>query len=200
MREWILTLTNELPLWELESWWTPKFSKNNCKGQNPLDWNLFYIIGKLLEFKCFKLGLHDPFRRLKYKLWPLKVENCPNFLPCMKHAIYCWKALKKNYNFALNLISIEGLHAKLWACKFTRVPTLGILRLPLGSPGTKWHLGASFVAKHRVYYKGEGGGFPQVWALVSLVSPWLFVVRSCTKVLQLSTNQLVWFVQVCVSK
>jgi len=22
---------------ELESWWTPKFSKSDCKGQNPMD-------------------------------------------------------------------------------------------------------------------------------------------------------------------
>ncbi len=36
---------------------------------------------------------------------------------------------------------------------------------------TKWHLGASPMARHREYYKGEGGGFPQVWAMVSLVSP-----------------------------
>jgi hypothetical protein len=27
------------------------------------------------------------------------------------------------------------------------------------------------VERRRVYYKGEGGGFPQVWAVVSLVSP-----------------------------
>jgi hypothetical protein len=27
----------ELPLWELESWWTPESSESNCKGQNPLD-------------------------------------------------------------------------------------------------------------------------------------------------------------------
>jgi hypothetical protein len=49
---------------------------------------------------------------------------------------------------------------------------LGILGLPLGSPSpmTKWHLGARPVAKHKVYYKGEGGGFPQVRAMVSLVS------------------------------
>ncbi len=26
VREWTSTLPNELPLWELESWWTPKFS------------------------------------------------------------------------------------------------------------------------------------------------------------------------------
>jgi len=26
------------------------------------------------------------------------------------------------------------------------------------------------MAKHREYYKGEGGGFPQVWVMVSLVN------------------------------
>ncbi len=40
------------------------------------------------------------------------------------------------------------------------VPTLGISKLPLGSPNTKCHLGAGHVAKHKVYYKEEGGGFP----------------------------------------
>ncbi len=54
MRESTLTLPRELPLWELESWWTSKFSKNDCRGQNPMDWKLFYTIGKLLELKCLK--------------------------------------------------------------------------------------------------------------------------------------------------
>ncbi len=69
------------------------------------------------------------------------------------------------------LISIGGVHIKLWAPKVARVPTLEISRLPLGSPETKWHLGASPMARHIVYYKGEGGGFPQVRPVVSLVSP-----------------------------
>jgi hypothetical protein len=56
------------------------------------------------------------------------------------------------------------------------------------------------MAMHKVYYKGEGGGFPQVWAMVSFVNPCLPLARPCTKMLQLHTNQLVvWFVQVRVS-
>jgi hypothetical protein len=51
----------------------------------------------------------------------------------------------------------------------------------LGSPETKWHLGTGFVAKHKEYYKGGGGGFPQVWAMVSLVRLCLFMVCSWTK-------------------
>jgi hypothetical protein len=30
--------------------------------------------------------------------------------------------------------------------------------------------GVGPMAKHKEYYKGEGGGFPQVWAVVSIVS------------------------------
>jgi len=42
-------------------------------------------------------------------------------------------------------------------------------------------LGVGPVAKHKVYYKGEGGGFPQVWAMMSVVSLSLHVVRPSTK-------------------
>jgi hypothetical protein len=55
VREWTLTLPSELPLWELESLWIPKSLNNNYKGQNPLDWGVFYIIiGKNLERRCLK--------------------------------------------------------------------------------------------------------------------------------------------------
>jgi hypothetical protein len=50
-----------------------------------------------------------------------------------------------------------------------------------GNFGTKWHLSTSPMAKHGVYYKGEGGCFPQVWVVVSFVSSCLPVARSCTE-------------------
>jgi len=62
----------------------------------------------------------------------------------------------------LDLISIEALHAKFWGPKVVGVPTLAILGLPFGSPGTKSHLDVGLMGNHKVYYKGEGGGFPQV--------------------------------------
>jgi len=61
----------------------------------------------------------------------------------------------------------------------------------LGVPRQKNHLDVSLVERHKIYYKGEGGGFPQVRAVVNLVSlscPW-FVPTP--KVLQLCTNHLV---------
>jgi hypothetical protein len=128
-----------------------------------------------------------------------KSQELPQF-PCVQ--VVCHITLNFFYdgdNFASQLISIRYLNAKLWAPKVAKVLDVGISKLPLGSPGTKWHLGAGPMAKHKVYYKGEGGGFPQVRAMVNLMSPCLPVARLCTKVLQLRTNQLtVWFVQVCV--
>jgi len=84
---------------------------------------------------------------------------------------YRWKAFNKGYNFTLDLISIGGFHEKLWRPKLARVPTLAISGLSLGSPGTKSHLDVGLVERRRVYYKGEGGGFPQVRTMVSLVCP-----------------------------
>jgi hypothetical protein len=82
------------------------------------------------------------------------------------------------------------MHAKLWRPKVARVPTLVISELPLGSPGTKSHLDVGPMERWRVYYKREGGGLPQVRAVVSfmcLCCSW-FVLAP--KVLQLCTNHL----------
>jgi hypothetical protein len=76
---------------------------------------------------------------------------------------------------------IKGLHTNLWGPKVVGVPTLGISGLPFGSLSTKCDLDVGLVEKYIVYYKGEGGGFPQVRAVVSFVSPSLLVVRPNTK-------------------
>jgi hypothetical protein len=73
------------------------------------------------------------------------------------------------------------LHAKLWAPKVAGVPSLGISRFALESPGTKCHLDVGLVERHKVYYKGEGGDFPQVRAVVSLMNLSLPVTRPSTK-------------------
>ncbi len=62
---------------------------------------------------------------------------------------------------------------------------MGILGLPLGNPRTKCHLDVGLVERHKIYYKGEGDGFPQVQAMVSLVSLSLLVVLPSTKSVQI---------------
>jgi hypothetical protein len=54
VREWTFTLPRQLPLWEMESRWTPETSKSDCKNQNPMACGVLYIIGKLLERRCLK--------------------------------------------------------------------------------------------------------------------------------------------------
>jgi hypothetical protein len=151
------------------------------------------------------MGLHDPFGHLKHKLWlkerskvklviwimTTKSQESPQF-PCVQ--VKCnilLESLNEGYNFALDFISMRGLHTKLWAPKVVGVLVVGISGLTLGSLEPKWHLGAGLVARHKVYYKGEGGGFPKSglwWVLWVWVCPWLILTP---KMLQLCTNQLV---------
>jgi len=51
----------------------------------------------------------------------------------------------------------------------------------LGSLRTKCHLDVGLVKRHKAYYNKKGGGFTQVWAMVTLVSPSLLVARFSTK-------------------
>jgi hypothetical protein len=160
------------------------------------------------------MGLHHPFGHLKHKLWPKKRSGVElavwlsttksresTWCPCVH--VVCDISLEnsqRRLQLCLDLNSIGGLHTKLWGSKVAGVPTLGILRFPFGSPRTKCHLDVGLVERHKIYYKGEGGGFPQVQVVVNLVSPSLPVVHPSTKVLQLCTNHLVvGFVQVHLS-
>jgi hypothetical protein len=54
------------PTLGVETRWTSKFSKKNCRGQNQLVWRVIYIIGNLLKRRCS----HDSFGHLKHKLLP----------------------------------------------------------------------------------------------------------------------------------
>jgi hypothetical protein len=107
----------------------------------------------------------------QFDSWPLKVGNWPNPGVCRWSVMQCWKALKENYKFVSNLIPIGGLSKKLWIRKVPKVQIGIVSGLLLGSPGTKNHLDVGVAKKCREYYMGEGGGFPQIRAVVSLVSP-----------------------------
>ncbi len=111
----------------------------------------------------------------------LKVGNRLDFLACMWRATYSWIVLDEGYNVALDLILIRGLHTKLCTFKVMEDTTLGIWGLPFGSPRTKCHLDVGLMERHRVNYKGEGGGFPQVRVVVSFVSPSLPMAHPSTK-------------------
>jgi hypothetical protein len=142
-----------------------------------------------------KMGSHDPFGYLKHKLWPkkgwesnyqfdfgpLKVKNHHDSLACKWCATCCWKDLDKGLQLCFRLHFNRKSTHKVMGPQSRGSPNFGNFQIPIWSPGTKWHLGPSPVATHKVYYKGEGGGFPQVQAVVSLVSPCLPMAQPCTK-------------------
>jgi hypothetical protein len=204
----------------MESRWTPEISETDLRGKISMACGVLYINGKLLKRRCLKWARithldiwNTSYDQMKgresasFDSRPLKVENRPEILGCRQRATYRWKALDESYNFSLNRTSIQGLLAKLWGFKVPGVSQGGISGLPRGSPresresagvpgvpGEKSHLDVGPAESHRVYYKGEGGGFLQVRAVVSLVCPccpWLVLAP---KVLQLCTKHFVWVV------
>jgi len=136
-----------------------------------MDGGFLYIIGNLLKRRCLKwvrithLDIWNTSygqKKGRKSNWqfnsrPLKVKNQLDFLACRSHATYCWKDLDKGYKFVLDLISIRGLHTKLWGPKVIGVPTLAISGLPFGSFEIKCNLNVGLMERNRVYYKREGG-------------------------------------------
>jgi hypothetical protein len=107
-------------------------------------WNTSYGQKKAREF--------DSRDSASFDSRPLNVKNRPEILRCRKRVTYRWKGLDETYSFALDGESIGGLLRMLWSFKVAGVP---------GVPGQNGHLDATPATSHRVYYKGEGGGFPQ---------------------------------------
>jgi hypothetical protein len=121
--------------------------------------------------------------------------------PCVQVACDTIEKLLTRATTLLQLSSQSEVYMqKLWGPKITKLPTLGILRLPFGSLETKCHLDVGLVEKYKVYYKGKGGGFPQVWVVMNFVSLTCSRFILTPKVLQLCTNHLAFgFLQVHVN-
>ncbi len=90
------------------------------------------------------------------------------------------EALDKGYNFALDLITIGGLHIKLWAPKFARVPNVGRdYHLEVPGQNAIWMWASRRGTKYTI--RGKMVASPQVRVVVSLVSLNLLVARLSTK-------------------
>jgi len=170
----------------LESSGTPECSEFDSRGQNTSHWDVLGVIGKVLKRRCRKwprighLDIYSPRygqKKGRESKWqfdsrPLKVGNRP--LPDfrVKSATWRWKDLDEGYNFGLDLVTIKLGSQELWAPK---VPGLqpGQFRdnfeTPTWESREKEPFGCSLSgALQRILY-GEGGGFPRVRAVVSLV-------------------------------
>jgi hypothetical protein len=101
---------------------------------------------------------------------PLKVGNRLDPGVCRWSATQRWKALKDSYNFSSDLTPIGDLSREIGAPKVPGIQTRTISGLLLGSPRKKCHSDVASAESCRKYYMGEGGGFPPIRAVVSLVS------------------------------
>jgi hypothetical protein len=196
----VATHTPENGTWESSV--TLENSECNCKGQKTLPWGFFYTVGKVLKCRCLKWPCisHLDICSTSYgrkKGWesncqfdsrPLKVE-----IDSILVSAGCdtpWKALEESYNFALDLVPIQGRGEKLWAFEVPGVKTGTISGLHFGSPGKKNHLDVGVTKSRREYYMGEGGGFPRIRVVVSQVSPSCPWLVPTPKRCRMSSNQV----------
>jgi len=168
---------------KMESSETPKNSEDNLRGQISSHWCILYINGKVLKCRCPKwprMGHLDICNssygqkkgresNCQFDSQPLKVGNRPLPDVSSRSATWSWKALDESYNFGSNLVPIRVWGEELWAFKVPRLQPGTVSRLQLGSPGKKSHSDVASAVRCREYYVGEGGGFPRVRVVVSLV-------------------------------
>jgi hypothetical protein len=174
---------------KLESYGTPENLELNCRGQISFHLSVLDVVGKVLKCKCSKwprmshLDICSPSygqKKGRESNWqfdsrPLKVGNRPFLNVCWRSATWPWKALEESYNFGSDLTPIGGRSREIWASKVPGLQPGTASGLLLGSLGKKSHLDVTSVERCRVYYMGEGGGFPRVRAVVSQVvskCPW----------------------------
>jgi hypothetical protein len=127
----------------MDSW----IFKRRLQGSKPIGLKSFLYYWNILKRKCLKWSRMTHLDIWNTSCGQKKVGNRPNLLVFRWRATYLWKVINEGYNFASDLISIRGLHTKLWGLKIVGVPTLGISGLPFGSPMTKCHLDVGLVER-----------------------------------------------------
>jgi hypothetical protein len=116
---------------KMESFGTPKNSKDDLRGQISSSWCVLYINEKVLKRICPKwpcIGHLDIYSssygqkkgqesNCQFDSRPLKVRNRPFPNVASRSATWRWKALDGSYNFGLDLVPIRVWGEELWASK-----------------------------------------------------------------------------------
>jgi len=171
---------------DLESFETPECLELDTKAQNTLHGGVLSVIGKVLKRRYRKwprIGHLDICRpsygqkkgresNWQFDSRPLKVGNQPLPDVRIKSAIRVEK-ISTRATTLVQTSSRSDLAVGSYELPKSRDSTRDsfgtISGLQLGSPGKKSHLDVTSAERHKVYYMGEGGGFPQVRAVVCLV-------------------------------
>ncbi len=143
------------------------------------------------------------FGHLKHRLWPkegwgvklaiwlsiTKSQESTQFT-CMH--VSCDIPLKSSWQrlqLCFRPHHNQKYEQKVMGSQSRKRPNGGNFGTPISE--TKSHLDVASVNKCIIYYMGEGGGFPQVWAVVNLVSPSYSWFILAPKMFQLCTNYFV---------
>jgi hypothetical protein len=114
VREWTLTLTSELPCWELESQKDSWIFQAWLQGSKPIALRSSLYHWKTIEIEMSKMGNASPFGHLKHKLWPKErsVVKLPIWLPTIKSWESTWfPCVQVTYD-----IQLESSWRKLQLC------------------------------------------------------------------------------------
>jgi len=209
VREWTLTVPRDLPPWELESWWTPRCSESDCKGQNPMDWRILYTIGKLLKLKYLKWARmtylniwNTSYGQKKTQKWNCQFDSQPLKVRFSCMQVTCNILLKRSQQ-ELQLcfrphLNQRSSHKIMGAqsCESPNFGNFGTLRV-LGQ-NVIWMWASWRSTKYTIRWKVVASPkFGPWWVLWVRVCPWFVLAL---KMLQLCTNHFVFgFVQVSVS-
>jgi hypothetical protein len=177
-----------------ESSGIPKCLEFEGKGQNTSHWGVLYIIWKLSKCRCRKWA-HLSHLDICNTTYGQKKGRESTWPQCVQVE---WDTPLESARWELQLC--------FRPCPNPRFEQRVIVSQNCESPnfgnfGTKSHSIVGVTERHKEYYMGEGGGFPQVWAMLSLVSPESPVVCPNTKGAPESEliNLLVGLMQVWVS-
>jgi hypothetical protein len=131
------------------------------------------------------MASHWPFGHLQPKLWAKegpgvklavwlpttksqestfyrrRLEECDMALESSRRELQFWFKTRPNPSSRRGVMAVQS----------PRSPTGNILGLHFGSPNKMCHSHVASATSRKEYYKGEGGGFPRVRAVVSLVCP-----------------------------
>jgi hypothetical protein len=140
----------------------------------------------------FKMGSHYPFGHLKHKLWPkeklgvklaiwlptIKSRESTQF-PCAQATCNIpLKSSRLRLQICFKPHCNQSFTRKVMRLQSRENPSCGNFGTPTWESRDKKPFGCGLVERRKVYYKGEGGGFPQVRAMLSLVAPncmWLIL-------------------------
>jgi hypothetical protein len=137
-----------------------------------------------------KIGSHDPFGHLNISYGQRK--GCLNleitlswkspWFPYMQVACHIplessWRGIQLCFRPHLD----KRFAKEVMGLQSRRNLDFGNFGIPTWESQNKWHLGVGHLIRNKEYYKGEGGGFPQVQAMVNLVSLCLPMIHVCTK-------------------